>query len=259
MNLYIDMGGTYTRYQIDNLNIVVVKDRDIISLLRDIIAKYPQIREVNISFAGQVKDNIILSAPNINIKNLDLNDYFSDITFRVDNDLNCAVLAEANYWNSSDIVTLFIGTGVGAGVISGGRLLKGFSNGVGEIGHIPFKQAPFLCGCGKDNCIELFSSGSAILKWAKYLDMEFKTLEELPIDLYNDFLEGILYSASVLITLFNPKILVLGGGVIKENSFLIDYIRDNISKYAFNSNLKELEIVQTRLDNASLEGCKLLN
>jgi len=89
--------------------------------------------------------------------------------------------------------------------------------------------------------------------------MEFKTLEELPKELYNDFLEGILYSASVLITLFNPKILVLGGGVIKENSFLIDYIRDNISKYAFNSNLKELEIVQTRLDNASLEGARLLN
>jgi len=40
---------------------------------------------------------------------------------------------------------------------------------------------------------------------------------------------------------------------------LIDYIRDNISKYAFNSNLKELEIVQTRLGNASLEGARLLN
>jgi len=257
MNLYIDMGGTYTRYQIDKLNRVVVKERNIISLLQDIITKYPQIREVNISFAGQVKDNIILSAPNINIKNLDLNDCFSDINFRVDNDLNCAILAEANYWNSGDIVALYIGTGIGAGIISGGKLLKGFSNGAGEIGHIPFRKAPFLCGCGKDNCIELFSSGSAILKWAKYLDMEFKTLEELPTDLYNDFLEGILYSVSILITLFNPKILVLGGGVIKENIFLIKYIQDNISKYAFNPNLKELEIVQTKLDNASLEGCKL--
>ncbi|HHB94410.1 MAG TPA: ROK family protein [Campylobacterales bacterium] len=257
MNLYIDMGGTYTRYQIDNDNMVVVKDRDIISLLSDIIKKYPQIKQVNISFAGQVKDNIILSAPNINIKNLDLHSYFPNIKFRVENDLNCAVLAESNYWKSGDIVALYIGTGIGAGVISGGRLINGFSNGAGEIGHIPFRQAPFLCGCGKDNCVELFSSGSAILKWAEYLNMDFKTLEELPPNLYNQFLEGILYSTSILITLFNPQILVLGGGVIEKNSFLIDYIQDNISQYAFGSNLKDLEIVQTKLDNASLEGCKL--
>ncbi|MCK4442679.1 MAG: ROK family protein [Sulfurovaceae bacterium] len=259
MNLYIDMGGTYTRYQIDKQDVVVVKDRDIISLIEEIIKKYPRIKQVNISFAGQVKDNIILSAPNINIKNLDLNSYFPHIKFRVDNDLNCAVLGESAYWKSDDIVSLFIGTGIGAGVVSGGRLINGFSNGAGEIGHIPFKQAPFLCGCGKDNCVELFSSGSAILKWADYLDMDFKTLDELPSNIYNDFLEGVLYSTSILITLFNPKILVLGGGVIEENDFLVQYIRDNISKYAFGSNLKELEIVQTKLDNAPLDGCRLLN
>jgi len=259
MNLYIDMGGTYTRYQIDKQKRVVVKDRDIISLLQNIIEKYSQIKQVNISFAGQVQEDIILSAPNINIKNLDLNDYFPDISFRVDNDLNCAILAEADYWDSSDIVALYIGTGIGSGIISDGKLLKGFSNGIGEIGHIPFKTAPFLCGCGKDNCIELFSSGSAISKWANYLNMNFKTLDELPSNLYNDFLEGVLYGVSILITLFNPKMLVLGGGVIECNNFLVKYIRDNISQYAFNPNLKELKIVQTKLENAPLDGCKLLN
>lgn len=258
MNLYIDIGGTNTRLQINSSNIVTLKDRDILSILKDIIVKNPKISSVNISFAGEVRDNIIFSAPNINIGRLDLNNYFPNIRFKVENDLNSAVLAESRYWKSENIVALYIGTGIGAGVISGGELIRGSSNIAGEIGHIPFKKAPFLCGCGKDNCIELFCSGSAILKWANYLDKDFKKLDKLPKDIYKNFLEALLYSASTLVTLFNPKVLVLGGGVIENNSFLIKYIKDEISKYAFNPSLKELNIVQTKLKNAPLDGCRLL-
>jgi len=258
MNLYIDMGGTYIRYKIENQDIVISKERDIISLIKNIIKSNSKIQKVGISFAGEVRDNIIVSAPNIDIKNLDLNAVFPNIEFRVDNDLNLAVLAEKNYWGVDDIVALYIGTGIGSGIVCNGELIRGFLNGAGEIGHIPFKKSPLKCGCGKDNCLELFCSGSAIKKWAEYLDRDFFKLDELPLEYYNNFLEGLVYGASILVTLFNPKVLVLGGGVITQNTFLVDYIIENISKYALNSNLKELKIVQTKLENAPLFGIKYM-
>ncbi len=257
MNLYIDRGATYIRYQIENGNIITIKESDIISLIRELTAKY-NIKRAYISFAGEVRDNIIISAPNIDIKRLDLSSYFPNIQFKIDNDLNCAILAEAKYWSSRDIVALYIGTGIGAGAISRGNIVRGFSNSAGEIGHIPFKKAPFSCGCGKDNCIELFTSGSAIKKWADYLNQDFKRLEDMPKEIYSNFLEGVLYASATLITLFNPKILVLGGGVIEKNSFLINYIKQNIDRYAYNPNLKGLKIVQTKLKDAPLEGAKFL-
>ena len=257
MNLYIDRGATYIRYQIENGNIITIEESDIVSLIRELTVKY-NIKRAYISFAGEVRDNIIISAPNIDIERLDLSSYFPDIQFKIDNDLNCAVLAEAKYWSSRDIVALYIGTGIGAGAISGGDIVRGFSNLAGEIGHIPFKKAPFSCGCGKDNCIELFTSGSAIKKWANYLNQDFKRLEDMPQEIYSEFLEGVLYASATLITLFNPQILVLGGGVIEKNSFLVEYIKQNIDRYAYNPNLKDLKIVQTKLKDAPLKGAKFL-
>ncbi len=257
MNLYIDRGATNIRYQIEDSSIVTIKESNIISLIRELTTQY-NIKRVYISFAGEVRDNIIISAPNIDIEKLDLSSYFPNIQFKIDNDLNCAILAEAKYWNSRDIVALYIGTGIGAGAISSGNIVRGFSNLAGEIGHIPFKKAPFSCGCGKYNCIELFASGSAVKKWSEYLNKDFKRLEDMPKEIYNNFLEGVLYASATLITLFNPQILVLGGGVIEKNSFLIDYIVENIDRYAYNPNLKDLKIVQTKLKDAPLEGAKLL-
>ncbi len=80
----------------------------------------------------------------------------------------------------------------------------------------------------------------------------------MPQEIYSEFLEGVLYASATLITLFNPQILVLGGGVIEKNSFLVEYIKQNIDRYAYNPNLKDLEIVQTKLKDAPLEGAKLL-
>jgi len=116
-----------------------------------------------------------------------------------------------------------------AGVMSGGNPIRGVSNLAGEIGHIPFRDTPFPCGCGKFNCLELSCSGGAILKWAEYLQRSFTKLEELPKDTHKRFLEGLMYASSTLITLFNPQVLVLGGGVVESNPFLVKYVEENVS------------------------------
>jgi len=256
MILYVDMGGTYLRYEIDN-KIYIEKESNIIMLIKKLTKKYP-VKQVNISFAGHTKNNIIYLAPNINIKNLNLKEYFPNIKFLIENDLNCAVLAESKYFNEKNIVAFYIGTGAGSGAVIDGNLIKGIENSALEIGHIPFRKAPFLCGCGKDNCIENFCSGIALQKWAKYLKENFKTFAEAPKEVKDNFLEALMFASATLITLFNPKILVLGGGVIENNQFLVKYIQENIKNYAFNPNLKELIITKTKLKDAPLQGCKLL-
>ena len=258
MNLHIDIGGTYIRYQLDSLEVERVQSDDPIAVVDGLIAKYPMVEKIFISFAGQVSGGIIFSAPNIDIKDLDIKARFAPKEVYIDNDLNCAVLAQSRYFDEPDIVALYIGTGMGSGIVSGGHLIRGVNNLAGEVGHIAFKQAPFFCGCSKDNCIELFSSGSGIDKWAAHYQKEFKQLQDLPEELYGDFLEGMMRAASTLITLFNPKILVLGGGVIENNPFLIDYIKENISRYAFHPAIEGLQIVASKIPNAPLEGCRLL-
>ena len=160
MILYIDMGGTYLRYEIDS-KLYIQREHNIVNLLNKLLKKYP-IKQVNISFAGHTQNNIIYSAPNLDIKKLNLKEYFPNVEFRIENDLNCAVLAESNYFNEKNIVAFYIGTGAGSGAMIEGNLIKGIKNSALEIGHIPFRKAPFLCGCGKDNCIENFCSGIAI-------------------------------------------------------------------------------------------------
>jgi len=90
-------------------------------------------------------------------------------------------------------------------------------------------------------------------------------LEELSVSkdknakkIYKNFIEALLVAAGNIITLFNPKVLILGGGVIRANPYLLDVIRENIKNYAFLQSCEDLNIIISKLKNSSLEGAKLL-
>jgi glucokinase len=203
----------------------------------------------------------------------------------IENDVNCAVLAEAHDQISSNIVALYVGTGLGCGVVSDGRLLHGHDSLASEIGHIPYKSTPFLCGCGKDNCIELCASGSGMLKWKQYHNLkgspdlselrhsekQYHNLKGSPDlselrhsdkqterDIAKRFEEALLTAAGTVVTLFNPETLVLGGGIVSANPYLVNIITEHIQAYALPEAAKRVNIVQTRLKDAPLEGAKYL-
>ena len=96
------------------------------------------------------------------------------IPVAVANDGNCAVLGEA--WTGaargcSDVVCVTLGTGVGGGIISGGRLLGGRHGFAGEIGHFPIHPGEGdICECGSRGCYESFASASALVKKASSVD-----------------------------------------------------------------------------------------
>jgi len=260
MTLVIDAGGTYLRANIYNGDVLekTLKDKSteigLAEWIENILFQNKGIKYINISFAGQVKDGVILSAPNIKIDKHDIKNYFEDkfgVKLSIQNDLNYAVLKEANYFKCEDICAVYIGTGLGLGVISSGTLIVGANGVATELGHIPYKEAPFVCGCGKNNCIELFASGMAIQKWKEYyktdLSLTLEELKEMESKIYKEFKEAILHAIATTLTIFNPKILVLGGGVVQNNSWLVDVIKSEIKEYAMGISLDGLEIKQTKL------------
>ncbi|BAF72223.1 ROK family protein [Sulfurovum sp. NBC37-1] len=271
--LYIDIGGTYLRSELLK-NGKTFKEKvssrgiSLSEYLEQKLGAYPDIAEIGISFAGQVDHGKIVSSPNIAVKEYDIKKYIEKkypVSLKIDNDLNCAMLAEKEDIKRKNMALLYIGTGMGSAVLEQGEIVRGERNLAYEIGHVPFKKAPFRCGCGKDNCLELFSSGSGLKKWYTYYGLPQMTLEELRKSkdkyakkIYQNFQEGLFRAAATLVTLANPKVLVLGGGVVSANHFLKEKVEKKIGKYALASNLEGLEIKLSQLKNASIEGAKQL-
>ena len=245
MILAVDIGGSFFRYKFNGIyEKFESKNLNIIEKISELIDKFnPQ--AVGISFAGQVNEGKILSSPNINIKPVDLNKIIK-IPFVLENDLNCAALAESRYFDKKYLIALYSGTGLGAGIIENGKIIRGYSNLAGEIGHIPYKKTSFKCSCGKNNCLEFFASGSGIERW-----------KNLGIDiLKTEYIKALRFGIGVLSSLFNPEIIVLGGGVIIHNEWVVEKIKKNLKNYVPNFDKFELKI--TKLKDASLSGAEIL-
>jgi glucokinase len=272
VNLAIDAGGTNLRAEIWHNGECIEKrdaksrDTGLYSWTETILEEFKNIKSVGISFAGQVKDGKIISAPNIlidehNIKKRVESKY--GIPLKIDNDLNCAVLAESKEFKTQNIAALYFGTGLGLGVMDRGRVVRGFGNVATEIGHIPYKKAPFLCGCGRDNCLELFASGSGIAKWIEHKKISCgASLQELKYaretEITEMFYEALLVAAGTTLTMFNPQVLVLGGGIIEANGDLEEFILKNIKDYTLPNALEGVTICKSRISNAPLRGALLL-
>lgn len=275
MKLCIDAGGTYFRYALyegaQELDSGSEKCNGIgfIPWVEKLLQRYKEVKTIAVGYAGQIKEGKILGAPNIEVKEPNIKNYFQSrygVEFLIQNDLSCAVLAEAKYFQTEEICALYVGSGLGLGVVTNGSLLEGYNALAGELGHIPYKKAPFLCGCGKDNCIELFASGSGLTKFKRYFQIdEALTLQELRDsvltehkELYREFEEALLDAVGVVITLFNPEVLVLGGGIIADDETVFETVLARYKEFSMPKSTQGLRIVKTKLQNAVLQGASLL-
>jgi glucokinase len=249
----VDIGGTYTRYKISaDLYKTETHKIKLPAFLENLILNYRP-EKIAVSFAGQVKDKKIISSPNTPFKNIDLSvlEKKYGVKIILENDMNCAALAQSVYFKTDNIAALYSGTGLGAGIVDNGKIIKG-RGFAGEIGHIPYKPSPFKCGCGKDNCLELFASGSAIEKWSGYYNCEGLKCEKIK----TEYIKALLYALGAVFSLFDPDAVVLGGGVIEHNRWVFDEIEKLKNEYIpkFNTG----RILMTQLKDASLKGAEIL-
>jgi glucokinase len=168
-----------------------------------------------------------------------------------------------------DIVCLFVGTGVGGGVISGGRMLSGCSNTAGELGHIVVDVDGPECTCGNRGCLEALAGGWAIARLARQLATEdakggerllglagsleaitAKTValaahdgDALSVTIVEKAAKALVAGAVGLVNAFNPSRLILGGGVISGMPRLIDRVREGVGHFALPAAATNIEVV----------------
>lgn len=155
------------------------------------------------------------------------------------NDANCAVLGER--WMGGargvdDVVMVTLGTGVGCGVITGGQVLSGSRGFAGEGGHFPIHVGGRLCTCGMRGCYEQYASVTGLLAQACALRPE-ETLDGRRVfalaaegdaamqALLVGWIEDIVAGLAGLVHLFNPRVVLIGGGVSAQEALLIAPIR----------------------------------
>ena len=244
MKLLIDYGGTFFRSKCcGEYEKLESKNINLIKFIEDKIKRYG-IRRVGISFAGQINNGVILSSPNIKgLDGFDIKGYFFKkygAEIFIENDLKCAATAEKDYFKSDYIAVIYIGTGLGGAFIEK-DLIRGYRNLAGELGHIPYKKTPFVCGCGKNNCLELTCSGKA---------MTLRGFKDLSgNDFKKEFNKSLNYVIEVVSVMLNPEIIVLGGGVVEHNKININPCLPSFTKV-------RVEISATK--NAALKGVELL-
>jgi predicted NBD/HSP70 family sugar kinase len=173
------------------------------------------------------------------------------VSIRVDNHANLCALAEYVMGASagaSDLVCLTGEIGVGAGVISEGRLLRGAEGYGGEVGHMPIAEPLHLCACGRRGCWETAVGLAALLRGVAdqgdqvtdpSVDLDVRLAEirrraELGDGRTLRGLEAVATSlglgAAILVNIFNPRVLVLGGYFAVLGDFLLDAMESELDK-----------------------------
>jgi len=205
----------------------------------------------------------------------------------IDNDANCAARAEWTYGAARgvvDAIVITLGTGIGGGIITGGRVVRGHNGMAGEFGHMQVVPDGHLCECGRTGCWEQYSSGNALVRDARARIGKEPTLLEELCEGHADRLtgpmvteaaeEGDLVAREVfaavgdwlgvgvanLVAAFDPERVVVGGGVSAAGDRLLEPARRALQRSLVGAAHRDVpELVRAQLGNqAGLVGAALL-
>jgi predicted NBD/HSP70 family sugar kinase len=163
-----------------------------------------------------------------------------DIPVIVDNDANLGALAELTYGagrGATDLVYLKVASGIGAGLILGGRLYRGWGGMAGELGHILVDPEGPVCRCGNRGCLETAASTGALLEMLRRSHGDLTVPEMLRLahegDLgcrrvIADAGRVVGSAAAVLFNVLNPQRLVVGGDLADAGDLLLDGVRSSV-------------------------------
>ena len=175
-----------------------------------------------------------------------------------------------------DLICLFVGTGIGGGVVSGRRVMTGCSNTAGELGHITIDLNGPPCRCGNRGCMEALAGGWAIARQAresiasdpkagqfllekaggepeqitaKVVTEAAKAGDALALRLVDRVAQALAAGAASLVNAFNPCRLILGGGVIEGYPGFVKRVAEGIEPRALPAARAPLRIVRAQLHN----------
>ncbi|UOQ88351.1 ROK family protein [Agromyces endophyticus] len=222
---------------------------------------------IGIGIPGAVDNETgrVAHAVNLGLEGLDLGPRLADrlgIEVRVENDVKAAALGAQHLLGlglagratasgaADDVATaersmayLNLGTGLAAGIVQGGRLLRGGHGVAGEIGHIPVDPAGERCGCGQRGCLETFASGSAIARtWPTVAELPARELFDAAeagdaeaIRVRERFLRGVASAVRLLVLTADVDDVVIGGGLAALGGPLVDGTRRILNEWSADS------------------------
>jgi glucokinase len=258
---------------------------NLVSLIKSVWPSDEKVYGIGIASPGPIDMNkgVIITAPNIPQWNhFPVVNYLTErfqVPVYLDNDANLAALGEWKYGagrGHHNLVYITVSTGIGGGIIIDDRLLHGERGLAAELGHITVDPSGPRCGCGQYGHLESFASGTAIARNAKEAiskgvetilpkdqNITAKTVAEAAVS-GDDLSQKIFTEAGTYLGrafadylhIFNPSILIIGGGVALCGDLILTPIKEAIQKYVISAEyLQDLVIAVAELgDEPGLKG-----
>ena len=181
----------------------------------------------------------------------------------VANDANCMTLGEVWVGGAkgyTDVIGVTLGTGVGGGILTGGRLLEGARGLGGELGHFRTHALDgVFCTCGASGCWERYAATTALVRGAQPRNPKWKdgraileaahAGDPIILALLDDWTDEIAQGLAGMVHIFNPQLILIGGGVSAQQELLIDPIARKVRASVMPAFAEGLEIRAAQLHN----------
>jgi len=251
----------------------------LIETAKKIIEGYSNFDSIGISTAGQVdSDQGIIRYANQNIidyTGMKIQDILQDmfhVPVAVENDVNAIAIGEAVYGagkkvKDKNFICLAYGTGIGGAIVINGQLFKGAAFSAGEFGHI------ITHGNKRDTgYYEKYASVKTLINNVQEIMPELDNGKKIfthlgnPAvrDIVDDWIDEVIYGLASLIHVFNPSLVIMGGGIM-ENDHVIKFLREKITSHIMPSFASDLTLTKASLGNDAglwgvgyLAGLKLI-
>ncbi len=306
--LGVDLGGTKVETALVDANGKIISSHryptnpekgalriidDVVTCVEECLDKGKEdARALGIGVAAQIDlSGVVLSSPNLGWQNVPLRAMLEEklkLPVVVTNDVRAASWGEWHFGAGKgvdDFVVIFVGTGIGGGVVSGGHMLEGCSNTAGEIGHTTLIVDGRNCSCPNKGCLEAYAGGWAIAERAQeavqanpeagkalislaggvekitaaLVSQAYHDGEILSSQLVKETAQYLSAGLVSIVNAFNPCLLVVGGGVIDGLPELIKTAEPFIKKKALKVAAQNLKVVRAALGNeAGIVGAAAL-
>lgn len=250
------------------------------------------ISSIGIGIPGIADSNgVVIECVNLKWKNVDIKSELEALTgikVFVGNDATVAGIAEAylgSLKGANTAALLTLGTGVGGGFIVDGKVYSGKRGIASEVGHMVVGENFYDCNCGRNGCLETFSSATAVVKYAKKLVSETELVTPF-VEAYRNNLESISCKAVFdyskendmvafavanrlakylakgivnLVVLLDVDMIAIGGGVAAAGNYLIELIEKEVEKERIFRDLPAPKILLAKMGNdAGIIGAAML-
>jgi len=204
----------------------------------------------------------------------------------VTNDANAAALGEMLFGGAKgmkDFIVVTLGTGLGSGIVSNGKLVIGHDGFAGELGHTVVEVNGRMCGCGNRGCLETYASATGIrrtvfmqlaisnkpssLRGVNFEELTSKMVTDAAINGDSIALDAFEYTGKILgiklaevVTLFSPEAIFLFGGVAKAGKYIIEPTKKYMEEFMFPIFRNKVKLLPSDLEgrNAAVLGAAAL-